>query len=487
MNRLLSCCAIVALASGSAFGATFNVPGDFADIQTAIDNAAVGDVIQVEPGSWAGFVVDVEGLTIESVSGSPADTTIDGADDQAILVVANDLTLRGFTVENGKAGFGNNNQFEGGCLDLNDTTGTVVENMQFVDCQAEFLGGAVYLGEGASASIAGSGFSACSADFGGAIGLDPGSMLELTDCNFTDNRATRSGGAIDAFQATVNMEACCFTQNLANRSRDGVGGAINNAFSLIAAANCVFDSNFASRGGAAWYTEDGQNVVCFSTFYNNVPTSGGGFEQDASPSVGSPPSSASAIYNSIFVDTTLLNNNPGGELILAAYSFSNTGGGPGVIDGGGNLVQADLPNPSEPAADQLFNDAENGDFTLVRCDPCAEAPGPDDPPCYTAIVIDAGSCELCADFFFDKADNCRGIDVVDNPATGECDEGIENTGVACLLRNCTYDAPDMGAYEYVQIPVEPIPTSCEGDTNLDGIRNILDLLPTLNNFGQACP
>jgi hypothetical protein len=286
------------------------------------------------------------------------------------------------------------------------------------------------------------------------------------------------------------MEACCFTRNAATRSHNGLGGAINNAFSAFLAYNCVFDGNWASRGGGAWYTEDGTNGICFSTFYNNTSTSGAGFEQDASPSGQSDPDSGSRIANSIFVLTSIYNNNVPGEAIGIQYSFSDEvlGAIAGVIPGAGNLGTADLPFPLEPAGPQLFVDPENGDFHLLWCDPCAEpSTDPMAPPCIISIAIDAGTCEVCPDLFYDKDDNCRGIDVVDNTATGECDEGIENTGVACLLRNCTYDAPDMGAYEYVQMQVPPIPVSCPGDTNLDGLRNILDLLPTLENFGGPCP
>ncbi|MHC4693385.1 MAG: right-handed parallel beta-helix repeat-containing protein [Planctomycetota bacterium] len=59
MKHLLTICTTVLILSGTANAATWNVPGDFATIQDAIDSSLVidGDRIMVGPGNHAGAIV----------------------------------------------------------------------------------------------------------------------------------------------------------------------------------------------------------------------------------------------------------------------------------------------------------------------------------------------------------------------------------------------------------------------------------------------
>ncbi len=49
---------VLALAPTLAFAGQIDVPGDYSDLQTAIDNANPGDVILIHGGTWGGVVVD---------------------------------------------------------------------------------------------------------------------------------------------------------------------------------------------------------------------------------------------------------------------------------------------------------------------------------------------------------------------------------------------------------------------------------------------
>lgn len=55
----------------SVQGNVINVPKDFSDIQTAVHNAKEWDTIDVEPGTYAAFVVAQQHLTIRGVNGVP--------------------------------------------------------------------------------------------------------------------------------------------------------------------------------------------------------------------------------------------------------------------------------------------------------------------------------------------------------------------------------------------------------------------------------
>lgn len=510
MNRLFVCAGLIAMAGAAAAGSEgyegveINVPGDYATIQDAIDNANPGDTICVlSSGPWAPFTVDVDGLTIKGADVKPEPQpepmgsdfkvnkkldqdntrpaceelyTIDGQDQEATLITANGVTICGFSFVNGKDSHGN-----GGALKV--TGSATLSYVCFTDNKADENGGAVFVGPNASVSINNATFANNNAEFGGAIEVDNGGSLSLVDVDFNGNTANDAGGAIDAFAAaSITIEACCFEGNVAERGSLGQGGAIYNALSPMSVKNSVFCNNSASFGGGAIFSLDGDNDIWYSTFWNNTSLSGGGIEQSASPSTGSDPVSKTDITNSILVTTHLVNNvrgivggNGGMETLMDVfYSWSDQDlqNSPRVRDRDGNLGLDSLPVDTVPA--DMFVDAFNCDFRLV-CDFCYKAP-----------VIDAADSRACEDLCFDKDDNGRAIDKVDNPSTGLVDEGMENTGVDIWRRNHTCDAADMGAYEFKPEPFTEILVSCEGDTDFDGDVDIDDIFVVLRKFGYPC-
>lgn len=92
----------------------------YTTIQAAVDAAAAGDTIRVCPGSYAGATVDKAGLTLVGATdvpssaacvagsggGDPARDSIvsGGSSAPGFAVVANDVTIAGFTVEGSSAG-----------------------------------------------------------------------------------------------------------------------------------------------------------------------------------------------------------------------------------------------------------------------------------------------------------------------------------------------------------------------------------------------
>lgn len=79
---------------------TLLVPGDFADIQAAIDAAADGDVVLVGPGRYAGPIeVRDKQVAVRSAAG-PAATVLQGPDEEVGVVLSNGGELSGFTLIN---------------------------------------------------------------------------------------------------------------------------------------------------------------------------------------------------------------------------------------------------------------------------------------------------------------------------------------------------------------------------------------------------
>lgn len=93
-----------------AFGATIHVPKDHKTIQAAIDAAAKGDAVLVQPGTYSERIRLKEGITVKSAGDDAKgkiglkraeDTIIDGGEAEAnapAVVMAEGSTLDGFTV-----------------------------------------------------------------------------------------------------------------------------------------------------------------------------------------------------------------------------------------------------------------------------------------------------------------------------------------------------------------------------------------------------
>jgi hypothetical protein len=94
--------------TGTGFAAsntTWHVPGDFPDIQLALDAAAAGDTILVEQGTYAASLnFQGKAVAVKSVRG-PAVTTIMATGGTAVTIGPQGM-LDGFTISNGVASFG---------------------------------------------------------------------------------------------------------------------------------------------------------------------------------------------------------------------------------------------------------------------------------------------------------------------------------------------------------------------------------------------
>lgn len=106
-GRLVLLLGVMALVAGAS-AATINVPGDYATIQEAIDNAVAGDTILVAPGDYNESLTVDKALTIVS-DGTGLATIWSDADDTPIVhITADGVTLgaaeQGFTVEQRDSG-----------------------------------------------------------------------------------------------------------------------------------------------------------------------------------------------------------------------------------------------------------------------------------------------------------------------------------------------------------------------------------------------
>lgn len=255
--------------TGTAMAATYNVPADFATIQSAIDASVAGDEVVVAPGTYhEHLVISDRSLTLRS-SGGAAQTIIDG--DAAGTVVgisaptdvpaARTATLDGFTIQNGTKGIS-----VSGNYDVNLNNSVVTNNIG---------GGGVYLytkrpsGDYinfvANNSIISNNQTAT---FGGGISASYHSFPTLNNCSLLNNTASYGGGAIFMDQyGHTELNNTFVTGNTANQYGGGVYGG---TYSNVVAVNTVFANNTGSQGGAAIYLTDGASANALnSTFVNN--------------------------------------------------------------------------------------------------------------------------------------------------------------------------------------------------------------------------
>ena len=112
LQRSLALSSWICLVVGTAFGATLQVPRDYQSIQGAIDAAAPGDLVLVDPGTYTGRLRLSKGVTLKSVGdNTPGQlglrraeaTIIDGGGEQGEgpgVEMAEGAVVDGFTVTN---------------------------------------------------------------------------------------------------------------------------------------------------------------------------------------------------------------------------------------------------------------------------------------------------------------------------------------------------------------------------------------------------
>lgn len=115
------------LVSGIASAATFNVPLDYSTIQAAVTAADPGDTITVDAGTYMENVVVDRALTLQGAGASS--TFVDaGNTGAAFQILANDVTIDGFTVQNGGSGL-NSGIWMGDPMNVTISHNTFTNNM----------------------------------------------------------------------------------------------------------------------------------------------------------------------------------------------------------------------------------------------------------------------------------------------------------------------------------------------------------------------
>jgi uncharacterized repeat protein (TIGR02543 family) len=287
-------------------------------LQDAIAVSEAGDEVWVAEGTYkpdqgngittgdrtASFTLDgislyggfVGSETTNNPAGSNEKTILSGEIDSnstlwslnVVITIGSSVSLNGVTVTKGNANGAEYYAHGGGVRGKGTFT-----NCTFTNNSASGSGGGVQIPFEGSLSI------------GGNNGY-PQFPSTFTNCKFTNNSAGEGGGGISGSGTFTN---CTFTNNSA-----GSGGGVTTFDKTSTFTNCTFTNNSASGGGGGI---SGSGTFTNCSFTNNSASSGGG---------------VSGYYSSKFTNCTFTNNsasNGGGvthfqhEMIFTNCTFTN--------------------------------------------------------------------------------------------------------------------------------------------------------------------
>lgn len=210
--------------------------------------------------------------TYYTIDGDNA-ATLDGGGASRIFEFTNAgdrITIKNLTFTNGST--------ESGGIALIQNAAPHFENCTFTNTTSTGAGGAVRVetaSKGAG-TFNGCTFSNCTGQNGGAIVItNPNTSLTLTDCVFSDNQATASGGALYSTNGITTLRNCSFT---ANKAANLAGAAYITTGTVHFDTGCTLRSNSAVNGGGA-VSIDGAGTAYFNgcVLDKNTSKLGGAF------------------------------------------------------------------------------------------------------------------------------------------------------------------------------------------------------------------
>ncbi len=286
----LGCFLLLFTLTNPAFAAELIVGGpesSYPSIQTAVDAAADGDTLLLNPGiydSTGDLNVDIssKSLTIRSRYDNPESCVIDCRHQGRAFIVSGGqtLTLKGIMIRNGWSGSDN----RGGAIYCFEAT-LAVDSCIFRDNRADIAGGSVACYAYFENSTFQATFNLCAfysndATAGGAVSAEveehdsagPISQLAFTNCVFSENSSTERGGAVaQDYKVATSYRDCGFTENHTANAGGAVCVSHYSASSLTTHSLAItyfvdssFENNRATVAPADWSSAIGGGALCIS-------------------------------------------------------------------------------------------------------------------------------------------------------------------------------------------------------------------------------
>ena len=282
MEKFLAAAVLILIVLGShgASADTFSVPNDFATISAALSVAKSGDVVQLQPGNYHEYGMNLPGgVSLTGMGENPQETIIDAQgqgnilhcfDDRAPSVVYN------LTLKNGRARGETSYDQSGGAIYVNRGDLRII-NCDFIGNQADSHGGAIRCIQ-ASPEITGCNFLNNSALTGGGGALDCSYNASplVKDCTFISNLAAWGGALSCRGNSDPEVVAGFFQHNQAGGDQSYGGGALAFFDSAPEFTLCTFYDNQADYGGALAFLPGAPALLNHCTLTENRAEQGGG-------------------------------------------------------------------------------------------------------------------------------------------------------------------------------------------------------------------
>lgn len=307
----------------------YNVPGDFADIQTAINSVNDNDTIIVAQGEYLTNIVIDKPLTLASDFildnldfAAVSNTIIDGNVTGTTITIENIFTdtvrIIGLTITGGSGTLSDPQGIE---IDVMHGGGLFIDTVHAVKIEHCFVEGNEIFTEHNSA-----GGIMCNNCFLSIY------MSDISDNTIQGGSAFGEGGGLYLYESEAVIDACEFENNISDVAY-GEGGAIYAKNSELDIRNSTFNLNKNINGGAI-YTKNTEVEIYNSEFTNNYATQ----------------ASAIYVYNdtdlpvsfdeiTVFGNSSPTNNNVGafslfntiGSITNSDFEYNSSGLGAGAI------------------------------------------------------------------------------------------------------------------------------------------------------------
>jgi predicted outer membrane repeat protein len=332
----------------------------YSTITLAIAGAAASDTITVCDGTYYENLSTNKQLTLESLNGATS-TILDGGNSASVITANAQLTVSGFTLQNGDGAAGgaidaftasagklvvkdcvitDNSATYGGGI-----SGPVGYDLRVVDTEvknndATTTGGGVYFFQG---ELLRADIHDNEAEYGGGVAVDSGDLTADTATEVYDNDATYGGGvyladgsvdglwvhdndADNAGGVYITGSASDLVSVLVeDNSADYGGGMLSEDQTGHTISSSTFSGNSATYSGGALYVYGGTMSITGTTLDGNVATYGGALFVDWD--------SVTSLTSSCAVTSNTASDFGGGALIYdGTMTSSGTDWGSGSTD-----------------------------------------------------------------------------------------------------------------------------------------------------------
>ena len=258
ISAAIAVLSITILSASPALAATIHVPAFQPTIQAGINYASAGDLVFVEPGTYAENIDFLgKAITVRGAYGAYV-TAIDGSQSGSVATFENGETatsvLEGFTLTNGSGTYNC-----GGGIYCDSSSPTIKSCAISGNAVSDYGGGIHCISS--SPTITGCRISGNTADYYGGGVYSDSSSPTITNCTVSGNTAVLGGGVFCDSSSSPTITNCTLTGNSASTAG---GGIYSTSTSSPAITNCILWGDYAAANPEIYVSSPKAPTVTYS-------------------------------------------------------------------------------------------------------------------------------------------------------------------------------------------------------------------------------